>query len=136
MITRIRPIFSSEVYAEHPDKKFEYTSVEKMESDLMDVLHYTAEQISLLPVESITSYYEPLYTIKWYIGGLFDFLQTNRYIRHPSATIIELFKPLIDDSKIDIAQNESLGFTFPERMMKLIRNKPVNRIRMFVNAAP
>jgi hypothetical protein len=34
MITRIKPIFSSEVYAEHPDEKFEYTSIEKMEAHL------------------------------------------------------------------------------------------------------
>lgn len=135
MITRIRPIFSSEVYAEHPDEKFEYTSLEKMEAHLQQLLGYTSEQIALLPLESITSYYEPLYNIKWYIGGLFDFMHTTRFTSKSSSEVNELFVPLIDDSKIDTAQNELLGFTFPERMMELIRNKPINRMRMFVNAA-
>jgi hypothetical protein len=62
-------------------------------------------------------------------------MQTERFISKPSTEINELFIPLIDDSKIDAAQNELLGFAFPERMMELIRNKPINRMRMFVNAA-
>ena len=112
MITRIRPIFSSEVYAAHPDEKFEYTSLEKMESHLQQLLGYTSEQIALLPLESITSYYEPLYNIKWYIGGLFDFMQTARFTSKSSAEVNDLFVPLIDDSKIDTAQNELLVFAF------------------------
>lgn len=135
MITRIRPIFSSEVYAEHPNEKFEYTSLEKMEAHLQQLLGYTSAQIALLPLKSITSYYEPLYNIKWYIGGLFDFMQTTRFTSKSSTEVKDLFVPLIDDSKIDTAQNELLGFTFPERMMQLIRNKPINRMRMFIKDA-
>lgn len=134
MVTRIKPIFSSEVYSNYPNEKFEYTSIQKMYKHLQELLGYTQKEIDLLPLEQVTSYYEPLYTIKWYIGGLYDYMNTNQYKNAEEK--YELFEPLIDDSKIDTAQNELLGFTFPERMMKLIRNKPVNRMRMYIKAAP
>ena len=134
MVTRIKPIFSSEVYLNYPNEKFEYTSIQKMYKHLQELLGYTQKEIDLLPLEQVTSYYEPLYTIKWYIGGLYDYMRTNQYKNTEEK--YELFEPLIDDSKIDTAQNELLGFTFPERMMKLIRNKPVNRMRMYIKAAP
>jgi len=62
-------------------------------------------------------------------------MQTTRFTSKSSTEVNDLFVPLIDDSKIDTAQNELLGFVFPERMMQLIRNKPINRMRMFIKDA-
>ena len=137
-VTKIKPVLSGNMYANHPNETFIYSSLEEMTRHLKALLNYNDTQIndyiSTLQVTTVRTYYKPLYTIKWYIGGLYDYMHTNQYI---SATNKDsLFIPLIDDSKIKDGQNEKLGYAFPERLMKLIRNKPINRIRMYIKAAP
>ena len=134
MVTKLQPIFPGNVYVEHPDKKFIYTSYEEMVTDIKATLNYTDDQIATLQIEQLNSYYDPLYTIKWYIGGLYDFMHSDVYIN--STDKHALLMPEIDDSLISEGQNNLLGYVFPERMMKLIRNKPINRIRLYVKDAP
>jgi hypothetical protein len=61
-------------------------------------------------------------------------MHSNVYIN--STDKHALLMPEIDDSLISEGQNNLLGYVFPERMMKLIRNKPINRIRLYVKDAP
>jgi peptide subunit release factor 1 (eRF1) len=48
MVTKLQPIFPGNVYVEHPDKKFIYTSYEEMVTDIKATLNYTDDQIATL----------------------------------------------------------------------------------------
>ena len=137
-VTKIKPVFSGDMYAQYPDETFVYSSLEEMTNHLKALLQYNDDQIndfiSTLQLDTLRTYYKPLYTIKWYIGGLYDYMRTNQY--KSASDKDSLFVPLMDDSKIKDQQNESLGYVFPERVMRLIRNKPINRIRMYIKASP
>lgn len=137
-VTTITPVFSGDIYAKYPNENFTYSSLDEMKIHLKELFDYTDAQINeyitTLQIHTTRTYYKPLYTIKWYIGGLYDYMHTSRYISSEDKD--SLVHPEIDDSKINDGQNEVLGYVFPERLMKLIRNKPINRMRMYVNAAP
>lgn len=139
-VTAITPVFSGDIYAQYPNENFTYSSLDEMKTHLKELFDYTDAQINeyitTLQIHTTRTYYKPLYTIKWYIGGLYDYMHTIQYTSTAVENRDSLVHPEIDDSKINDGQNEVLGYVFPERLMKLIRNKPINRMRMYVNAAP
>lgn len=139
-VTTITPVFSGDIYAKYPNENFTYSSLDEMKTHLKELFNYTDakinEYITTLQIHTTRTYYKPLYTIKWYIGGLYDYMHTIQYTSTTVENRDSLVHPEIDDSKIKDGQNEVLGYAFPERLMKLIRNKPINRMRMYVNAAP
>jgi hypothetical protein len=73
-----------------------------MKTHLKELFNYTDAQINeyitTLQIHTIRTYYKPLYTIKWYIGGLYDYMRTNQY--KSASDKDSLFVPLMDDSKI------------------------------------
>lgn len=139
-VTTITPVFSGDIYAQYPNENFTYNSLDEMKAHLKELFNYTDAQINeyitTLQIHTIRTYYKPLYTIKWYIGGLYDYMHTIQYTSTNVENRDSLVHPEINDSKINDGQNEILGYVFPDRLMKLIRNKPINRMRMYVNAAP
>ena len=73
-VTTITPVFSGNIYAQYPNENFTYSSLDEMKTHLKELFNYTDAQINeyitTLQIHTTRTYYKPLYTIKWYIGGL------------------------------------------------------------------
>ena len=140
VFTRLEPLLSGEIYTQYPNKKFIYNSYTELEENLMSI-GLTSEEIQALQINQVNHYYEPLYTTKWYIAGLYDFMASPGYSnytgQHASTDPygMELLEYLIQDSQIESKTNSNLGFVFPERIMQLIYGKTINRLRMFVRSS-
>ena len=143
VFTRLEPLLSGELYTQFPNKKFIYNSYTELETDLKSI-GLTSEEIQALQINQVNHYYEPLYTTKWYIAGLYDFMASTGYNMYisthasdnpPDTYGMGMLEALMQDNLIESRQNQNLGFVFPERMQKLIYGKTINRLRMFVRAA-
>ena len=126
-LTYLEPVIPDEEKNKYPNHRFVYTSQQEMETDLQTTLNYSMDYIANLYVNQVTYYYSPLYTTKWYIAGLYDHMHDSVYGKWKNMFSYDLVKD---------AQNKHEGYVFPQKLQKLIWNKPINRIRARIMEAP
>lgn len=131
IVTQLEPVIPDEDKLKFPSKTFIYNSYEDLEEELMELFGYTEDQVSNIVINQVNNYYNPLYTTKWYIGALYDFMHDPEYLDDPANA----FKTEFSFEDVESQTNTTNGYVFPERVQELIREKPINRIRCYVHPA-